>query len=168
MSSYIHGCEVGTENSNASLLIQSFLSFPMGLLSSNVSWVRVEHGLDNQLLGNLPCETRLEMTIHTWILIDGLLQVKSPGKKVTLMRNQELMFAKYSILMNKCNKAQVTAWCKFEEKAGGLGLEIVPLLLCSVTTTTTTFIQQTLKRPLLQPNHFNTFLLQTPTSNFTN
>ena len=25
----------------------------------------VVYGLENQLLGNLPCETRLEMTIHT-------------------------------------------------------------------------------------------------------
>jgi len=65
VSSYICGCEVGTENSNVSLLIQSFSSTPMGLLSSNVSRDKVVNDLENQLLGNFPCETRLEMTIHT-------------------------------------------------------------------------------------------------------
>lgn len=37
----------------------------MGLLSSNVSRDKVVNDLENQLLGNFPCETRLEMTIHT-------------------------------------------------------------------------------------------------------
>jgi len=54
MSPYICGCEFGTENSPALCLIQSFLSCPMGLLSSNVSRDRVVNDLENQLLGNLP------------------------------------------------------------------------------------------------------------------